>query len=65
MPKILNDSEPILIFIYKLLFSNVFTEIWLEKERFIKDFASEYENSNRVFIPETIEEFRGILESLI
>lgn len=64
MPKILNDAEPVLIFIYKFLFSGVSDKDWREKEKFIKDFAAEYTDPSKIFIPETLDEFRQILENL-
>ena len=61
MPKILNNSEPTLIFVYKLLLSKEEQGKLAEMETFISDFAKEYKDPSRIYIPNSIEEFREIL----
>lgn len=63
MPKILNNTEPTLIFVYKLLFKDTDNEVWKEKEKFIKDFAESYSDSCKVYIPSDFEEFKEILKN--
>ena len=65
MPKILKGTEPVLIFIYKLLFTDADQQRWREWEKFVLDFAKDYEDSSRVYIPESIEEFEQIIERYI
>ncbi len=64
MPKILSESEPTLIFIYKLIFTNCDEPVWQERRKFMDDFTKHYRNKERIFIPETIEDLRDILISL-
>lgn len=64
MPKLLNNKEPILIFVYKLLFEDTGSKEWLEREKFIANFAATYADPLRVFIPDNMEEFRNILKKL-
>lgn len=64
MPKILTGSEPVLIFLYKLLFdteelSSVF---WNETAELICKFKDNYNDKTKIFIPETVAEFNVILE---
>ena len=67
MPKILDGAEPYLIFVYKLFFDSkeLSSTFWKSTETFIYKFRDQYKNKNKVFIPETMEEFKAILEKLL
>lgn len=65
MPKILKDSEPVLVFIYKLLLSDKEQQNLKEVEAFIKDFAREYNDSSKIYIPKNMDEFKEILNAYI
>ena len=62
MPKILNDKEPALIFVYKLLFEDwKINKAVMGCKDFIERFAATYRSSNKIYMPESFEELDEIL----
>lgn len=65
MPKIIADTEPTLIFLYKILF-----EDWKENtavsgcSEFIDKFRELYSNKERIYIPDNLNELKAILKDV-
>ncbi len=64
MPKILTDMEPVLIFTYRLLFSQYDDPFWKGAEQFIETFRASYRDPSRIYVPKTFDELRELLTSL-
>lgn len=64
MPKILTGAEPVLIFLYKLLFDKeaLNSVFWVETTELIRKFKENYRDKTKILIPETMEELINILE---
>lgn len=64
MPKILKNTEPSVIFTYKLLFTNLDNEFWCGIETFISDFKSLYNDKSKINVPETLDELEKLLKNI-
>ena len=64
MPKILKNVEPYVIFLYKLLFDDLDEDYWKNIEVFIRKFKANYSKTNKIIVPETIEELEKIMDKL-
>lgn len=64
MPKILMDAEPTIVFLYRLYFKNLEDKKWKDIEAFIERFKKIYRQPEKIFIPNTIEEFNKIMDRL-
>ncbi len=61
-PKLLYNREPYLIFLYKL-FGDCENNFY-QWEKFLYQFKKSYSAENKIYIPESMEEFRFILERI-
>ncbi len=59
-PKLMFDQEPIVIFLYKIIKLDKITHIGSELFEFIEDFESTYTDSDRIFIPESMQELNDV-----
>lgn len=64
MPKILTNSEPYVIFLFKIIFDNANSEYWKKIEAFICEF-SEFYVQNKIYIPRDVEEFGRIMDKIM
>lgn len=64
MPKILKNVEPYVIFLYKLLFDDLDEDYWKNIEVFIRKIKANYSKTNKIIVPETIEELEKIMDKL-
>ena len=64
MPKILKNTEPTVVFTYKLLFTNLDNEFWRGIETFISDFKSLYNDKSKIHVPETLDELEKLLKNI-
>lgn len=65
MPKVLKNKEPYVVFLYKILFEDTENEYWQDITRFIDMFSSFYSKPERIYIPESVEEFKDILSKIL
>lgn len=74
VPKFIYNQEPYLIFIHRLLFSNIsddlkkyieYQEEYRVAEIIYDTIYRGYHNKNKIFAPETKEEFKKILEDIL
>lgn len=54
MPKILNDKEPYIIFLYNIYFPAEYIEEW---KNVVKELKTLYNNPDKIFCPRTMQEF--------
>lgn len=65
MPKILMDSEPYVFFLYKIYFPRWYEEeFWIEAHNMITRLKELYKMENRIFEPESIEEFNRYIDEI-
>lgn len=60
-PKLMFNQEPIVIFLYKIIKLDKIIHIGSELFEFIEDFEGTYSDSDRIFIPESMQELNDIL----
>lgn len=64
IPKLLSNKEPYLIYTYKMY--KIHNEEFLKNaEIMVKKAKLMYNNNNKIYVPNTIEDFRSIINSLI
>ena len=64
MPKILKNTEPYIIFLYKLLFDNLESTYWKNTEIFIEKFRNSYSHPNKIIIPQSVDELEEVLDKI-
>lgn len=62
-PKIIYNQEPVIIFLFKI-FQKRYIDEWRDIEVPIRKLLAEYNHKERIFIPESMEEFTNILGHL-
>ncbi len=63
-PKLLCDTEPYLIFLYKLFFTELDSEYWRGTAALIERFRALYRQPEKIFVPENVDEITNCLNQL-
>ncbi len=65
MPKVLTNKEPYIIMVYNLLEKHCNPDTVKELDEFVDKFKRFYQNSQKIFVPETVEELEEIFLNII
>lgn len=63
-PKLIYDQEPIIIFLYKIFLDSYDSKEWRETDKVIQKIRKQYKNSERIMIPDSLQEYRKCLENI-
>lgn len=63
-PKFIADKEPYVIFLYKLFLNDLTSTVVMNYEKVITLLKENYRNKDKIFVPETIEDYYAIIEKI-
>lgn len=65
MPKIIADTEPALIFTYRLLFTSCEDPFIKDMAKLIDDFRALYREPGKIYVPETLDDLKAICAGIL